>query len=194
VFEGTIMADQSITLNTGAILHGRALARIAAVTLDSNVVTAPSHYNSSLLEVNLSGTVAIVYLPADPRLGMSNLIVSQSACPTSSCLICPRGYFVANEQCSVCNGGASYSCGGNSRTGSLCSGTSASDTQTCSGESDSNQTGKIVGGVIGGVVGLVLLVLVLCWCARRSYTKVPTSARPSVESQPSLSPATASIV
>ena len=40
-FEGTIMALQSITLNTGANLQGRALARIGAVTLDSNPVTAP---------------------------------------------------------------------------------------------------------------------------------------------------------
>jgi hypothetical protein len=41
VFKGTIMADQSITLTTGATLDGRALARIAAVTLGANVVTAP---------------------------------------------------------------------------------------------------------------------------------------------------------
>jgi len=41
VFKGTIMADQSITLATGATLDGRALARIAAVTLDANIVTAP---------------------------------------------------------------------------------------------------------------------------------------------------------
>src|SRR5213075_2711828 len=41
VFKGTILADQSITLTTGATLDGRALARIAAVTLDANVVTAP---------------------------------------------------------------------------------------------------------------------------------------------------------
>ena len=41
VFKGTIMADQSITLATGATLDGRALARIAAVALDANVVTAP---------------------------------------------------------------------------------------------------------------------------------------------------------
>jgi len=42
VFKGTIMADQSITLTTGAMLDGRALARIAAVTLDANVVTIPA--------------------------------------------------------------------------------------------------------------------------------------------------------
>jgi hypothetical protein len=42
VFKGTIMADQSITLTTGATLSGRALARIAAVTLDSNTITIPA--------------------------------------------------------------------------------------------------------------------------------------------------------
>lgn len=41
VMEGNILADQSITLNTGAVLNGRALARIAAVTLDTNTVNAP---------------------------------------------------------------------------------------------------------------------------------------------------------
>jgi Ice-binding-like len=40
-FKGTIMADQAITLGTGAILEGRALARFAAVALDTNVVTRP---------------------------------------------------------------------------------------------------------------------------------------------------------
>jgi hypothetical protein len=41
IFKGTIMALQSITLQTGATLQGRALARNGAVTLDSNIVTAP---------------------------------------------------------------------------------------------------------------------------------------------------------
>ena len=38
VFKGTIMADQSISLNTGATIEGRLLARIAAVTLKSNTI------------------------------------------------------------------------------------------------------------------------------------------------------------
>src|SRR5207247_4330641 len=38
VFEGTILADQSITLMTGATLEGRALARTGAVTLDGNII------------------------------------------------------------------------------------------------------------------------------------------------------------
>lgn len=42
VFYGNIMADQSITLETGAVLNGRALTRIGAVTLDDNDITMPA--------------------------------------------------------------------------------------------------------------------------------------------------------
>ncbi|MBC7545590.1 MAG: DUF3494 domain-containing protein, partial [Candidatus Sericytochromatia bacterium] len=42
VMKGIIMADQSITLNSGAALEGRALARIGAVSLASNTVTIPT--------------------------------------------------------------------------------------------------------------------------------------------------------
>ncbi len=41
VFYGNILADQSISLNTGAVLNGRALTRIAAVTMQSNIVNKP---------------------------------------------------------------------------------------------------------------------------------------------------------
>ncbi len=41
VFKGNILADQSISLNTGAVVEGRLLARIAEVTLASNVVVIP---------------------------------------------------------------------------------------------------------------------------------------------------------
>jgi len=41
VFKGTIMADQSISMNTGATIEGRLFARIAAVTLKSNTVVKP---------------------------------------------------------------------------------------------------------------------------------------------------------
>ena len=42
VFKGTIMADQSISMNTGASIEGRLLARIGAVTLASNTVVRPA--------------------------------------------------------------------------------------------------------------------------------------------------------
>jgi hypothetical protein len=42
VFKGTIMADQSISLNTGATVEGRLLARIAAVTLHGNTIVKPA--------------------------------------------------------------------------------------------------------------------------------------------------------
>ena len=41
-FLGSILADQSITLNTGASMIGRALALNAAVTLDNNLITVPT--------------------------------------------------------------------------------------------------------------------------------------------------------
>lgn len=41
VFKGTIMADQSISLNTGATIEGRLLARIAAITIEGSTVVQP---------------------------------------------------------------------------------------------------------------------------------------------------------
>ncbi len=41
VFKGTIMADQAVSLATGVSLNGRALAHIAAVTLDASTVVKP---------------------------------------------------------------------------------------------------------------------------------------------------------
>ncbi len=41
IFNGTIMAQASVSLLTGAALNGRALARTAAVTLDSNTIVNP---------------------------------------------------------------------------------------------------------------------------------------------------------
>lgn len=59
VFLGNIIADQSITLNTGAIIDcGRALALNAAVTLDSNNITICGVPEADgLLAVTLLGSV-----------------------------------------------------------------------------------------------------------------------------------------
>jgi hypothetical protein len=42
IFQGTIMAHDSITFATGATLDGRALAATAAVTLESTTITVPN--------------------------------------------------------------------------------------------------------------------------------------------------------
>lgn len=41
VFKGNILADQSITMNTGASLEGRVLARIGGITLNGNTLVKP---------------------------------------------------------------------------------------------------------------------------------------------------------
>jgi hypothetical protein len=41
-FAGNMMADQSITMNTGARLDGSALARIGSVALNANTITVQS--------------------------------------------------------------------------------------------------------------------------------------------------------
>ena len=41
VFYGNILSDQAISLNTGAVLNGRALTRIASVTLQANIINKP---------------------------------------------------------------------------------------------------------------------------------------------------------
>lgn len=41
VFQGTVIADQSVTMETGAVLTGRLMGRIGAAVLDSNNVLLP---------------------------------------------------------------------------------------------------------------------------------------------------------
>ena len=42
VFKGTIMANASITMNTGASLEGRVVARTGAVALTGNTIVKPT--------------------------------------------------------------------------------------------------------------------------------------------------------
>jgi uncharacterized protein (TIGR03437 family) len=67
VFKGTIMALQSISLTTGATLDGRALAEIAAVTLQSNVITKPVTSSSGPQPTLVSNSVRSVANGAIPN-------------------------------------------------------------------------------------------------------------------------------
>ncbi|HXM44479.1 MAG TPA: ice-binding family protein [Bryobacteraceae bacterium] len=62
-FTGTIMAQASITVTTGASLNGRALALIGAVTLADNAITVPAAPGSplSLTCSYPSGQVGVAY-------------------------------------------------------------------------------------------------------------------------------------
>lgn len=52
-FEGSILASDSITLNTGAELTGRALSQVGAVTLDYNTLQVPEAGSTLLLGAGL---------------------------------------------------------------------------------------------------------------------------------------------
>ncbi|MFC5500791.1 ice-binding family protein [Lysinimonas soli] len=62
-FVGTIMADQSITATTSAVITGRLLARTGAVTLDTNTLTAPTGCGASGT-VSVSPTITSAAPPA----------------------------------------------------------------------------------------------------------------------------------
>jgi hypothetical protein len=55
-FAGTIMAADSITLNTGADVAGRALAETAAVTLEGNDITVPAACSAPVTGAAVSAT------------------------------------------------------------------------------------------------------------------------------------------
>lgn len=75
VFEGNILAFESITLTTSAQIHnGRALARTGAVTMDSNDLSmfSPFPNNGTLiggLESDLNGNIVPINLAAVPEPG-----------------------------------------------------------------------------------------------------------------------------
>ncbi|HUR47807.1 MAG TPA: ice-binding family protein [Candidatus Saccharimonadales bacterium] len=72
-FKGTILADQSISLQTGASLQGRALARVAGVTLDNNAITVPVLLNgggqTNVVSTNLFVT-SVSPIILNPQTGL----------------------------------------------------------------------------------------------------------------------------
>lgn len=62
-FKGNILAQVSITLNTGASLDGSALARTGAVSLDTNVVSvAASSYTPATVEISTDDQEQILFI------------------------------------------------------------------------------------------------------------------------------------
>ncbi|MGZ8899034.1 MAG: ice-binding family protein [Limisphaerales bacterium] len=71
-FQGTILADQSISLSTGATLQGRAMASIGAVTLDANAITVPSAQVASVTLVSSTQVAGVYTRAAGQSLNLSN--------------------------------------------------------------------------------------------------------------------------
>lgn len=73
--KGSVLASVSITLTTGALLEGRALARTGAVTLDGNVVIVPS--------------CAVVATPTPTTTPSATPIVTPTPTPIASPFVTP---------------------------------------------------------------------------------------------------------
>jgi len=85
-FSGTIMADQAITANTTATIEGRLLARNAAVTLDTNVITQPTGCaDASTTVVSTSPTITSQAPTATAVVGTPyNSTITASGTPSAT--------------------------------------------------------------------------------------------------------------
>lgn len=86
VIEGTIMAQTSITFQTGAVMRGRALAQTGAVVLHANAIDVPEAATS---------VGAVTLLSASTVLGPFSVAAGQSVDPTARTIMLP---IVGNAQ------------------------------------------------------------------------------------------------
>ena len=79
IFNGTIMAQASVTLTTGAALSGRALARTGAVTLDTNTIGNPGPPTT----VGSPGTLTVTCPLSAAQVGVpyNSLVVATGGTP-----------------------------------------------------------------------------------------------------------------
>jgi hypothetical protein len=141
-FRGTIMALTSVTATTGTVVHGRALARNGAVTLDTNTFTSPGCAAATTPSPAVSST-ATPTSTATGNTGSSSPLPggSSSATPT-------RG-----------TGGSTTPAGGVSGTGDTT--TESGDDSDDNGAASSGGTELARSGGISPLAPLAPLLLVL---------------------------------
>jgi len=98
-FVGTVMANETITANTAATIHGRLLARTAAVNLDTNTITqsncaigatetaAPEE--TAALEVAATGGTTATTTPTPTPVGTSPTTATATTPSTATPVIAP---------------------------------------------------------------------------------------------------------
>lgn len=79
IFHGTILAQASVSLTTGAALNGRALARTGAVTLDGNTVVNPGPPATGGTSTAL--TVTCPSSAAQVGVGYNSIVVATGGTP-----------------------------------------------------------------------------------------------------------------
>ncbi len=110
-FVGNILALTSITLNTNALLSGRALARNGAVTMDSNVVAVSACAVPPITPI--PPTVGKAFSPATINAGgNSNLTITLSNADTSNATLSAPLTDTLPSGVVVASGGQSNTCGG----------------------------------------------------------------------------------
>ncbi len=82
-FAGTIEAQTSVTLDTGAAVSGRVLARTGAVTLDTNRITVPACANVTTTSTTTSTTTVPVTTTTVP-VTTTTAVSTPTTQPTSS--------------------------------------------------------------------------------------------------------------
>ncbi len=111
-FIGSILALASITLNTNAILSGRALARTGAVTMDSNAITrttcAPTlDVSFTPVTITVGGVSIKTITLSNPNTIAANITALTDTLPTGLVIAAPP------NAASTCGGTLTVTAGGN---------------------------------------------------------------------------------